>query len=330
MSDDGTGFRLLEISRIESGTGRKIYKFQCKTCKHIFLNHKNAKEHVAHCKKKDQKEPSKMGPLDDYFTTTVKSEEEEEREEDPPHHDFCEDFGYPVFVPPLMHLIAECNIPFSQLDNPVWKEFVKSLNESADLPCSQTIKAAFKNYANHISEQSLQDMHGTICGIAVDGTTYREKHYYITVLIGNKRIRLLRIKAIECEDAESLSQFLKEVYEKCVFYKITISGVCSDNGPGIKAALTKNHPLCFQALIGDTVFWLSCSVHTSQLAIGDFLKTDKELRIEIDKIVALVSWIDKRDKEFKEYCSCKLPHYIVTRWNTLVNVIEVYHGNHTK
>ena len=85
---------------------------------------------------------------------------------------------------------------------------------------------------------------------------------------------------------------MKEVYDRCIENKIRISGVCSDNGSGIKAALTKEHPLCFQALIGDAVFWLSCSAHTSQLAIGDFLKFNKDLKIEVDKIVSLANWID--------------------------------------
>ena len=53
-------------------------------------------------------------------------------------------------------------------------------------------------------------------------------------------------------------------------------------------------------------------------------KTNKELRIEIDKIVTIVNWIDKRNKEINEYYSCKLPHFIVTRWNTLVNAIESF------
>lgn len=323
MAEEEIGFKLLEVNRIERGTGRKIYKFQCLICREIFANHKNAKDHVERCKKSHMPTSQKSGPIDQYFIFENK-EEEESGESETLSFDFCSEFGFPEFVPALMNLIAECNIPFSQMDHPAWEELFKSLNPTATLPCSQTIKSVFIQYADRIKTQSLTDMKNSICGIAVDGTTYREKHYYATILIGVKKIRLLQIKEIEVEDAENLSKFLKDIYEECKEFKIKISGVCSDNGPGIKAALTKNHPLCFQALIGDAVFWLSCSAHTSQLAINDFLKNNKELKTEVDKIVELVKWIEKRDSSFKDYCSCKLPHYICTRWNTLSNVIEAF------
>ena len=107
-------------------------------------------------------------------------------------------------------------------------------------------------------------MKDTVCGLAVDGSTFRGSHYYATILIGPRKIRLLRIQLIQKQDGVSLSNYLFEVYKICLSHHITISGVCSDNGPGIKAALTKEHPLYFRALVGNIIFWLSCAAHTQK------------------------------------------------------------------
>ena len=173
MVEEDSGFVLLEVSRIESGTNRKIYRFQCNFCHEVFNNHKNAKKHTKKCKMKHKKQKNMNGPIDQYFALVQKTDHE--KEDDNEEIDFCEQFGYPDFVPFLMNLIAECNIPFTQMDHPAWKEFIYSLNTDVSLPCSQTVKSAFLQYADSISQQSLQDMKNSICGIAVDGSTYREK-----------------------------------------------------------------------------------------------------------------------------------------------------------
>ena len=60
---------LLQLNRIEAGTNRKNYNYQCLHCHTIFENHKNAKEHVKRCKKKIIQNQSRT--LDFYFDTTT-------------------------------------------------------------------------------------------------------------------------------------------------------------------------------------------------------------------------------------------------------------------
>ena len=115
---------------------------------------------------------------------------------------------------------------------------------------------------------------------------------------------------------------MKEAFELCRQNRITITGVCSDNAANIKCALTKDHPLCLRGLIGDAVFWLSCSAHTSQLALDDFLTKNPQLSSAVRDMVSMVSWIGERDDTFKNYVPCKLPKYCCTRWNTLCDTLE--------
>ena len=60
------------------------------------------------------------------------------------------------------------------MDHPAWKEIFESLNPEANLPCSQTVKEAYLNYASFLTKKNLEEMANTICGIAVDGTTFRK------------------------------------------------------------------------------------------------------------------------------------------------------------
>ena len=322
MDDNAPDFILLDVNHVEKGTGRKIYNFQCSYCHGTFTNHKNAKEHIKKCKIAMTQSGPKTVTLDDFFKIDNKNEDESQIDSKEEKNEFDS------FESSLMNLFAECNIPFSQIDHPAWQDFVHSINPDIELPCSQTFKSAFIEYSHSVLEESLNDMKDMVCGLAVDGTTFRKVHYYATILIGAGKIRLLKIEPVESEDGQTLSKFLSETYKECKKYHIVISGVCSDNGPGIKAALTKDHPLYFKALVGDAVFWLSCSAHTSQLAMGDFLNFNKELKDGIKTFLTLIAWLRKREDILKEYVSCKLPSYVVTRWNTLVDTLQYFIDNH--
>ena len=321
--EDTNHFVLLGIDHIEKGTNRKIFKYQCVHCTHTFKNHKNAKEHLKNCPiyNGNGQNITPKSTLDDYFQIS-KEKNESPRVIEPPKEE-----AFQPFERALMNLFMECSYPYSEIERPAWQEFVNTLNTEFELPCIQTFKRAIIQYSEEIQEESLNDMKDTVCGLAVDGSTFRGSHYYATILIGPRKIRLLRIQLIQKQDGVSLSNYLFEVYKICLSHHITISGVCSDNGPGIKAALTKEHPLYFRALVGNTIFWLSCAAHTAQLAVGDFLNFNAELKTEIQKFLGLLTWLRNREKHLKGYVTSKIPHYVCTRWNTLNDTIEYFMEN---
>ena len=81
------------------------------------------------------------------------------------------------------------------------------------------------------------------------------------------------------------------------------------------------------ALLGEAVIRVSCGAHTAQLVVGDVSNYSEDFKVFVETLLNLVSYIRKREKEFKQQCPCKIPKYIATRWNTLCDVLEYVLNN---
>ena len=135
-------------------------------------------------------------------------------------------------------------------------------------------------------------------------------------------LRLAGIKIVNDQRGSTLAKATSEVIEQCQAHEIHISGVVSDNGPSLVAALTNmnpNDPLSLRVLIGLAILRCSCAAHTSQLAVNDVVRSSTTLFSFFNQITELLSWISKRCEDFKTVCPLKIPQFIATRWNTLAS-----------
>ena len=72
---------------------------------------------------------------------------------------------------------------------------------------------------------------------------------------------------------------------------INVSGVVSDNGPSLVAALTNmnsDDPLSLRVLIGMAVLRLACVAHTGQLAVNDVMNTCPILELFFKDITSML------------------------------------------
>lgn len=321
---EGEDWKKVKLERVSNG--RKIYSYLCFYCKEIFNNHKNVRSHVIECKRVHlESEAQKNVPEDQRLITEfvtieeikdiLKKHEEKENEEKKPKKEH-----YNETTMRLIELIADMNIPYTQLEKPAWRNFVSSLDPRYKIPSTQQLHQLIIDYAKYTEERTLQELSGKVCGLCIDGTTYYSEHYYSLILVAERIVRLLRIVNVADQTAITLSHYVAEAWEEAVKHGIKISGVCTDNAANISAAISKEEHL--GALIGQAVYRLACCCHTGQLSVNDFFKHNKEVQNEVNKLLNLMKWIDERDDSFRNYVYIKKPEFVKTRWNTLCEVIS--------
>ena len=303
--------------------GKAVYAFQCNICKGKFTNYNNAAAHVSSCRIShanaiDQRAfpilqafgitPAQL-PLEAVIPVKIKARSEPGA---PLSHEF----------EALLELFADMNIPYTQIESPSWEKFIHALNPGLKIPKKDTLRTMIIEHSSTLLKEGLNDVKGTICGVAVDGAKIFDNHTYAFILVHPHGLRLAGIKTVDDQKGVTLAQATADIINTCHESGINVSGVVSDNGPSLVAALTNmdpDDPLSLRVLIGMTVLRLACAAHTSQLAVNDVMKTYPILEQFFKDITSLLYWINKRCEEFKAVCSLKIPQYVATRWNTLAS-----------
>ena len=299
-----------------SKKGKPIYKFRCLLCNHTFINQNNAASHVARCLRCHQQE-QKQTKL---HTFGIGS--------DPPQHSESfvhqkEEDSHPLSMSPLdvalIELIADSNIPYTQLNSTPWVEFLRVFNPEYHIPSNQKLREMIIDYSKTSVQSGLVELKNQICGLAVDGATLINKHCYAFLLIYEAGLRLAEIKELKNQNASSLSTAVADVIRKCESYGIQISGVVSDNAAALVKALVdndRNSPTTLLAQLGHEILRCACSAHTGQLAIVDLMKSDI-LSTFYNNVLGTIQWLKERKGIFGLKCPYKIPSFISTRWNTL-------------
>ena len=258
--------------------GRAIYQYRCHICNRVFKRHRNAPAHCIQCIAQHSRCKAQRTLDSDIIhtpitrehsiTVPIQNETTEENEE--------VELFTPVPVSArekaIIELICDCNIPYTQLQSPSWDNLIKSFDSSYNLPSSDEIRKLIIQYSQYICHHTLKDLKGSTVGLAVDGASFRERHYYALILVTNNKVRLLDIVHLPDQKAATIAKELLNCYNKCKKYNIKIAGVVSDNAAALKAAITGKHPLYLPALLGEAVMRVSCGAHTAQLVVGDVCK----------------------------------------------------------
>lgn len=314
--------------------GKPVYGFRCHICGGKYKNYNNANAHVAACRRHQENAihqrafpilkalgitPDQL-PLEAVLPPQVK-----------PHPEPGASLSHEHQA--LVELIADLNIPYTQIEAPSWVNFVHALNPGVKLPKKDTLRRMIIEHANTLLDESLNDCTGMTCGVAVDGATIFGDHTYAFILIHPHGLRLAGIHIVDDQRGATLAQTTAEVLNVCIQHDIHISGVVSDNARSLVSALTNMNPkdpLSLRVLIGMAVLRCACAAHTSQLAINDVIKTNAILEKFFADITSLLHWIGKRVDNFKKVCPLKIPRYIATRWNTLASCGQFIIDNHEK
>lgn len=222
----------------------------------------------------------------------------------------------------LIELICEMNIPYTQINSPVWVNFIETLNPNFQLPSQMKLRELICSYSDFLSEKSLIDLRNKITGIAIDGAAFLHKHLYAIIFINSSIVRLYKVVQVDDQSADTIAKELHKCYLDCNKFNIKISGIVSDNAPNLVCAISGNHPFNLPSLLGESVRRVACAAHTVQLVIADVVKDNPDFKSFTESLLSLVLWIGNREESFKSFCPCKLPKYICTRWNTLCEVLS--------
>ena len=303
--------------------GKPVYSYKCNICNNKYINTNNAAAHCRECLKRKENAQAQRGfPILEAFHITPEK--------------VPEDAVTPVKITPrpfpdapismehsaLIELIADMNIPYTQLNSMSWEAFIHSLNPGFKIPSSEKLRDLIVEYSNQCLEEGLQDFKGLTCGLAVDGATLIALHTYAYILVNPNGLRVAGFKVVDDQRGTTLAAATADIISECGEHGIFISGVVSDNAKSLVNALTnmnQNDPLSLRTLIGLAVLRCACAAHTGQLAVNDVMKSSATLESFFKNITSLLKWIDNRCSDFKKVCKLKLPKFIATRWNTLAS-----------
>ena len=302
--------------------GKAVYSFKCHVCGNTYINSNNAAAHCALCLKRKIHAQNQRGyPILEAFHLVPE--------------DVPEEVVTPMKISPktidqklsmehaaLMDLIADMNIPYTQLNSKSWEGFIHTLNPGFKIPSSDKLRSLIIDYAQQQLDAGLYNFKGLTCGLAIDGATLIELHTYAFILVNSNGLRLAGFKTVDNQRGATLAAATAEIITTCREHGIFISGVVSDNAPNLVLALSNmdpNDPLSLCSLIGSAILRIACSAHTGQLAVNDVMKTSVTLENYFNNVTSLLKWIEKRCDDFKKICSLKIPKYVATRWNTLAS-----------
>lgn len=314
----------LELDHVTK-KGRNVYKFKCNICGCTYKNSSNAAAHCENCLKKHNHAKKYR------YLTIIKAFGLEEGDEVP------EDAIEPLEIQPrkndcsgviskehraLIELIAEENIPYTQIESDSWENFIHMLNPGFVIPSKTLLRKLILDHSTNLFEKGLEDLRGCTCGLAVDGATLKSIHVYAFVLVFQNGLRLAGFKKVDSQTSSQLAQAISSVIQKCNDHDITICCIVSDNAASLKSAIENanlSNSLTLKVLIGEEMLRCACAAHTSQLAIKDLIKGVPFLEEFMQDVINLISFISTHSDDFQKFCPYKMPHFIETRWNTLYN-----------
>ena len=300
--------------------GKHIHKFKCTICNKIYTNHNNANTHVCNCLKahKMQSDQSTLSSFG--IGTSTPSQQPQYQSELIEESNTTEE---PICMSQrdiaLIELIADANIPYTQINTQPWLDFIHTFCPDYKVPSGEMLRKMIIQHASHCLDTGLNEMKNEVCGIAVDGATLMSKHCYAFILVNPSGLRLAGIKEVHKQDAVTLASTVGEVLKDCKQSQIYISGIVSDNAPSLVKALIDNdanNENTLLAIVGNEVIRVACSAHTGQLVIGDLIKQSSMEDFFI-AVTNTIQYLKVHRDTFITNCPHKIPSYISTRWNTL-------------
>ena len=303
--------------------GKHVHAFRCLICGRTYTNHNNANAHVCACLKQRTTESAQSTLAAYGIGTPVPSSQPQQSLEQASSQEGTARKEEPIQMSKrdvaLVELIADANIPYTQINTQPWLDFLSVFSPDYEVPSNETIRKMIKQHADDCLDKGLDEMKHEVCGVAVDGATLMAKHCYAFILVNPTGLRLAAIKEVRKQDAITLCGIIGEVLNDCRQRNIFVSGVVSDNAPALVKALIDNeanNENTLLAIVGNEVIRCACSAHTGQLVIGDLIK-NSSLEEFFNDVVNTIQFLKTHRDSFITTCPNKIPSYISTRWNTL-------------
>ena len=312
-------YTILPQSRI-TRKGRSIFDYKCNICNKTFHDHTNATRHCKKCLAIQQSgskqltiEKSLQIPMNSKKTQVV-PETIPDPEQPPPK--------LPVALSKLVQLFASQNYAYTSINDPSWRGFIEALNPDFAIPSSRDFRNIIIQYSVILTHQGLTDLRDQVCGLAIDGATIRDSHFYAMILVHVSKLRLLAITQVPDQKFSTIAELLADAHKHCDKYNIRISAIVSDSASNLKSLFTGSNRYMFSAMLGYEILRIACAAHTSQLAIVTFKKNDKNFSDFCDELLMMIRFLSERRDDFKQEISEKMPKFIGTRWNSLTGCLE--------
>ena len=116
----------------------------------------------------------------------------------------------------LVELIADMNIPYTQLESTTWENFIHTLNPGFKIPKKDKFREIIIEHANKLLEEGLRVFRGHLCGFAVDGATIFSEHTYAFILVHPHGLRLAGIKLVDDQSGYTLGAATADIINDLV------------------------------------------------------------------------------------------------------------------
>ena len=203
----------------------------------------------------------------------------------------------------LIELIAEMNIPYTQLESPAWENFIHTLNPGFIIPMKDFLRNLILEHSSNLLHQGIQDLQNHTCGLAIDGATLISLHIYGFVLVDHCGLRLAGFKHVDDQKGKTLAIAISDTIKQCSKHGISISSIVSDNAASLKCAITNaddNNSFTLKALIGEEVLRCACAAHTSQLSIKDLIDELPFMQEFMSNVITLLKFMSDKSADFKQ------------------------------
>ena len=252
---------------------RKIYDYICNSCHKRKENHTNAMRHCRKCwlthhSGNQQLTIEKSFKIPQPTTKVHTTPPAIPDPTDPPAR-------LPLSLARLVQLFASQNYAFTGIDDPNWHNFLQVVAPDFPVPSSQQLREAIIQYSVILTHQGLSDLRGEVCGLALDGATVNDSHFYGLILVHISRLRLLAISEVPDQKSKTIALLIKDAYELCEKYQIHISAIVTDNASNLTSLFDGTNRFMFASLLGQEILRIACAAHTGQLAIVSFRKNNK-------------------------------------------------------
>lgn len=296
--------------------GRKIHNFKCLKCGKIFKNHKYAPDHLLICRAKPRSQSE--------ITNFIQIEENEEEDQ---NQDFSE------FQRNLIVLFIGSNMSISQIGKSYFKNFLLSVGvEKEKIPSPYILRKNITDFSKKVYDDTYSILKNKIVSLIVDGTTSWSNTYYEISVFTPGIIKHIKLVKIAIASADCLKKTILFYIDKLGDMNISVVGICTDNGPNLKAACDKISSDFINGKCKIPLIRTSCTAHTAQLLLKDLYFSSSIFHQISDQTRQLVKWL-RKSKIKKYYQKIKMncpPMYSVIRWNSLYFCLQFVTENYDK
>ncbi|KAK8836057.1 hypothetical protein M9Y10_040117 [Tritrichomonas musculus] len=301
----------LKLSRNKKINHRNIHFAKCSQCGEFFSNHRSYYNHKKICKKTLVNQKCILN-----FTP----EKVEEKQRD-----------VTAFQKKLIEMIIGTNMSFSQVEKPYFIELFTFLGvKETEIPTQYILRKSIINYSEKIYRTNFSLLENETCSLVVDGSTSWSNTYYELAIYKPGMIKHYKLMRIGLSTAQHLSSIIKKTIQNLRDKNISIVGICTDNGPNLKAACDQIQTEFLNGTCEFPLIRFACCAHTAQLIIKDLYHTGTFFGKIAAQSRKLVIWLKKQEiRNYSQKFNLNSPPtFSEIRWNSIYFCIDYIYQNY--